>query len=271
MEQVGANIPPIKVYPDKFDGQVVIVTGGASGIGEVTARLFAAQGAHVVILDLNRPRAEEIAAELSSKGAKVTAQVANLTVEADVSTAIQVIISTLRKIDVLVHLAGIYPFKPLLECTAADYHHIMSVNMESCFYMTKAVLPHMQKAGYGRIINTASSVILQPEFGLSLYNTAKSAIAGFTRSTALEAGPGITANVLAPGLIRTEMTWNNPGGVPLPPDAPRPIFEAAVAKQVVKRQGLPRDVAHTICWLASPEAEFITGQVYEVGGGYTYH
>lgn len=163
----------------------------------------------------------------------------------------------------LVHLAGIYPFKPILTYTAEDYHRIFNVNMESCFLLTRAVLPHMQKAGYGRIINTSSATIYSPEAGLSVYAASKGAVAAFTRSTAIEAGPGVTANVVSPSLIRTDTTWNAAAS----PDGSRPLFDKIVGRQCVKRHGLPRDVAHMISFIASPEAEFITGQLFDIGGG----
>ena len=266
MEQVGANIPPIKIYPDKFGGQVVLVTGAAQGIGEVTAKLFAAQGATVVLVDLNKQKLQEVASEINSEGNKAHSCGVNLGIEAEVDLLITEIVSALAKIDILVHLAGIYPFKPILQYTAADYHDIFAVNMDSCFFLTRAILPHMQKACYGRIINTASATIYSPEAGLSVYAASKSAVAAFTRSTAVEAGPGVTANVVSPSLIRTDNTWN--AGVL--PDGSHPLFEKLVGRQCIKRQGLPRDVAHMISFIASPEAEFITGQLFDVGGGSTF-
>jgi NAD(P)-dependent dehydrogenase (short-subunit alcohol dehydrogenase family) len=137
----------------------------------------------------------------------------------------------------------------------------MNVSMDGCFFLTRAVLPHMQKAGYGRIINTASNTIQRPEVGLSVYTAAKGALAAFTRVTAMEAGPGITANVIVPGLVRTDTTWK----------ATPALFDKEVERQCVKRHGLPEDIAHTISFMASPEAQFITGQIFDVSGGSTFH
>jgi NAD(P)-dependent dehydrogenase (short-subunit alcohol dehydrogenase family) len=266
MEQVGANIPLVKLCSDKFESQIVLVTGAAQGIGEVTARLFATQGASVVLVDLNEDKLEQVAAGIESEGGKSTFRVCNIGVEAEVDSLINEVVVTLGRIDVLVHLAGIYPFKPLLQSSSAEYHRVMNVNMDSCFFLTRAVLPHMQNAGYGRILNTTSGAILHPEPGLSMYVAAKSAVAGFTRATAAEAGPGVTANAVCPGLIRTDNTWNSG----IAPDGSRPLFDKTVRRQCVKRHGLPKDVAHTISFIASPEAEFITGQIFDVGGGATF-
>lgn len=248
-EQEGATIPPTKVYADKFAGQVVLVTGSAQGIGEVTASLFAAQGASVVLVDMNEKKVKDVASRFVANGWIATSRVCNLAVETQVTSTINEIASTLGKIDVLVHLAGIYPFRSLRDSTSNDYDRIMSTNMASCFFLTHATLPHMQKAGYGRIINTASGTISHPEPGLALYAAAKSAVAGFTRATAVEAGPGITANVVSPSLILTEGTWSSEGS--------KALFDKVMQKQSVKRYGLPRDVAHTISFIASPEADFI--------------
>jgi NAD(P)-dependent dehydrogenase (short-subunit alcohol dehydrogenase family) len=267
MEEIGANIAHIKAYPDKFEGQVVIVTGAARGIGEVTAKLLATQGATVVLVDLDEKRLEEVSSKISSQGAKITTRVCDVGVEAQVDSLINEIATTYGRIDVLVHLAGIYPFHPILNHPTAEYRRIMNVNMDSCFFLTRSVLPYMQKAGYGRIINTASSTLQSPAAGLSAYIAAKSAIVGFTRVTAVEAGPGVTANIVLPGLIRTDNIWN--AGVA--PDGSRPLFDKAIARQCVKRYGLPEDVAHTISFIASPESQFITGQIFDIAGGSTFH
>jgi NAD(P)-dependent dehydrogenase (short-subunit alcohol dehydrogenase family) len=262
LRQEGARIPAVKRYRDKFENHVVLVTGGAQGIGAVTAASFSYQGAHVVLVDMNEAKLKETTAKLSADGAKVTYQVCNLTDEAAVHRTIENVIAELGKIDVLVHLAGIYPFKLILEATSSDYHRTMSVNMESTFHLVKAVLPHMNKAGYGRIITTTTGAALQPEAGLGIYAAAKSAVLLFTRSVAMEAGPGVTANSICPSLIYNETTMATPGS--------REMFERAVARQAVKRYGLPTDVADMICFVASPEAEFLTGQNFDVGGGFTH-
>ena len=261
-KQPGANIPTIKKYPDKFSGQVVLVTGSASGIGKVTAQMFASQGASLVLVDINKDQLGSVAKELESTGVHVVSHACNLAVETDVNAMINEVIGKVTKIDVLVHLAGIYPFKPIIDHSAAEYGRVMSINMDSTFYLTRAILPHMNQAGYGRIINTTSGVTLHPEPGLGVYAAAKSAVAGFTRSTAVEAGPGVTANAVCPGLIFNESTWANPGS--------RLVFERALAKQCVKRFGLPGDVAEMICFLAGPESEFITGQLFDISGGTTF-
>jgi NAD(P)-dependent dehydrogenase (short-subunit alcohol dehydrogenase family) len=266
MEEVGANIPPIKVYPDKFKDQIVLITGAAQGIGEKTAKSFAAQGATTVLVDLNQEKLQLVAAKIEAMGGRFSIQVCNVVLEEEVAHMVQDVMAKFDRIDILIHLAGIYPFIPILNHPTADYLSVLSVSMDGCFFLTRAVLPHMNKAGYGRIINTASASVQHPEPGMAAYVTAKAAVIGFTRVTAVEAGPGITANVVAPGLIRTDKTWD----ASATPSGSHPLFDKVVEMQVVKRHGLPEDVAQMIGFIASPEAQFITGQVFDVSGGFTF-
>lgn len=265
--EVGANVPPIKVYPDKYEGHVVVVTGSAQGIGETTARLFASQGATTVLLDLQEDKLKTVHADILNKGGKVWYRVCNICDEKAVSVAVEEIITKFSKIDVLVNLAGIYPFIPLVGHPTEDYRRVMSLNVDACFFLIRAVLPHMQKAGYGRIINTSSGTFQSPEIGMSAYVTSKAAVIGLTRATAVEAGPGVTSNLVMPGLIHTDTVWK----AHVQPDGSHPLFDAVVAKQLIKRRGRPEDVAHTINFIASPEAEFTTGQIFDCGGALTFH
>lgn len=259
----GANIPPIKVYPDKYEGQVVIITGAAQGIGEASPKLFASQGATVVMVDIQKDKLAAVLAQIEKQpgAGNSTYRVCDVSDESQATRLISEVISTFGKIDVLVQLAALYPFIPLVEHPTEQYRRIMGVNVDACFFLSPAVLPHMQNAGYGRLINTSSGTLQLPDAGLSVYITPKSAIVGLTRSIAVEAGPGITANVILPGLIRTEAVWEAQGHS----DGSRPLFDRLLQKQCVKRNGLPEDIAHTINFIASPEAQF------DCGGGATFH
>lgn len=267
--EAGANIPAIKVYPDKYANQVILITGAAQGIGEVTAKLFASEGATVVMIDIQEDKLKKVQAAIKEQNGTGEAvyRICNIGKDTEVNSLIEEVVATYGKIDVLVHLAAVYPFIPILGHSTEDYHRIMNVNMDACFFLTRAVLPHMQKAGYGRIINTSSGTLQLPDRGLSVYVASKSAILGFTRSTAVEAGAGVTANIILPGLIRTEAVWQNH----VQPDGSHRLFDMLIKKQCVKRHGRPEDIAHTINFIASPEAQFITGQIFDCGGGATFH
>jgi len=266
-EEAGANIPPIKILHDKYAGQIVMITGAGSGIGLCTARLFASEGATVIIVDINETKAQDAAQSINNTGGRAESYVCDITDEEAVIKLVSDWIGTLGKIDILVNLAGIYPFSPLVDTSTDMYRKIMALNTDASFFLTRAVLPQMQKKGYGRIINTASNTFALKVEGLAAYQVSKAAVIGLTRSSAAEAGPGITVNCVMPGYIETETTWNQW----VKEDGSHPLFEAIVPQQCVKRRGRPDDIAHAINYLASPEAQFVTGQILDLGGGSTFH
>ena len=263
-----SDIPQIKIYPDKFLGQVVIVTGAAQGIGQVTSKLFASQGATVVLVDIQKEKLESAVQQIKSSGrGEATYRLVNVADETQINALIDDVINTYGYIDVVVHLAGIYPTIPIIEFATDEYRRVMGVNMDGCFFLTRAVLPHMNKRGYGRIICTSSGTLQLPPPGQAVYVAAKAAIMGFMRAISVECGAGVTANTILPGLIATEAVKAKY----LLPDGTRPFLQELVQKQAVKRSGLPEDIAYTICFIASPETAFTTGQIFDVGGGATFH
>ena len=143
----------------------------------------------------------------------------------------------------------------------------MTVNLDATFFLVRAVLPHMQSRGYGRIVLTSSSVFSQPEVGLAPYTASKAAVIGLARATAKEAGPGVTINCVMPSLVKTPTTWQ--AGVE--DESRKALFDSIMAKQCVKRCVMPADVGHAVCFLASPEAAMVTGQILDVSGGETFH
>ena len=125
----------------------------------------------------------------------------------------------------------------------------------------------MKSRGYGRVIFISSCTVQEPEAGLSAYVVSKAALIGLTRAAAVETGPGITVNTVMPGLVKTASIWDPT----VQADGSNPLFDHVIGKQVVKRAGLPEDIAHAVCWFSSPEAAFITGQILDVSGGNTFH
>jgi 3-oxoacyl-[acyl-carrier protein] reductase len=259
----GARVPPIKVYPDKYAGHVVVVTGSGSGIGEATARLFAEQGAQVVMFDVHEGRLETVRKSLQEAGYKADTQICDVSNEQSVAHAIEETIKRYHKIDALVNIAGVYPFHPLVGYPTDLYRRAVLINLDGSFFLTREVLPHMQKAGYGRIIHTSSSTFGEPEPGLAAYVASKGGVIGLMRAAAVEAGPGVTVNVVMPGLTETPGITSQEGHAVL--------FDTVVAKQTVKRRGHPLDIAHAFSFIASPEAAFFSGQIFDCSGGETFH
>lgn len=263
-----SSIPPdIRICKDKYAGQIVVVTESAQGIGRGTAELFSAQGAVVVLIDVQEKKLKAVQAKIEQDGGKAAFRACDLTIEHEVISTFEWIISQYSRIDVLAHLAGIYPFHPLVDYPTKMYLRIMAVNMDATFFVVRAALPLMQKHSYGRIILTTSTTFAKPAPGLSMYLASKGGVIGLMRAAAVEAGPGVTVNAVMPGLIHTETSWN----VSVQPDGTNPIFEHEICGQIIKRAGMPEDVAHAISYLASPEASFITGQISNVDAGGTFY
>lgn len=260
----GACIPPIKIYSDKFADHVVVITGSGSGIGEAAARLFAQQGALVVMLDIDEKRLQTIQASIQTVAGhnKTDIQICDVSDERSVSTSIAETVRKFGKIDVLINVAGIYPFHPLLDFPTDAYRQTRSTNLDGSFYLTRAVLPYMQKAMYGRIIHTSSASFGDPQPGMTAYIASKAGIVGLVRAAAIEAGPGVTINAVLPGLVETPGVLRHEGASDL--------FDTVVAKQAVKRRGHPLDIAHTFSFIASPEAAFYTGQRFNCSGGINF-
>lgn len=238
--------------------RVAIVTGSGQGIGREIALTLAESGASVVISDINIATAKDVAAEIEAKNGKSIAIPANITIAEEVTALVEQTLSAFGHIDILVNNAGITRDALLLRMSHADWDLVLATNLKGAFLCTQAVLRHMIKQRWGRIINIASVVGLVGNAGQANYAAAKAGIIGLTKSTAREvASRNITVNAVAPGFIDTEMT--------------RRLSDNA--KQEFLRQiplgypGLPKDVAYAVSFLASEEAHYITGQVLNVDGG----
>ncbi|KAF2175839.1 NAD(P)-binding protein [Zopfia rhizophila CBS 207.26] len=259
--------PPIKITSDKFSDHVVLVSGAAQGIGLTTAQLFASQSATVVMVDIQEDKLKTAVSAIRDMGGASVYRVCNITDEEAIAATFQWVISVYSEIDVLAHIAGVYPSHPLVGFPTDHYRKTMSVNVDATFFVLRAVLLHMESRGYGRIILTSSSTIQEPEEGLSAYIASKSAVIGFTRAAATEAAQGITVNTVMPGLIRTGTIWETT----MQPDGSHPLFDHVLAKQIVKRYRSPEDIGYAVCFLASPEASFVTGQILDLSGGAMFH
>jgi 3-oxoacyl-[acyl-carrier protein] reductase len=242
-----------------LDGQVAIVTGGASGIGLGIAAVLAAEGAGVVIADRNEAAAAAAASRLCETGHRAVAVRADVTAQPDVENMAAVAVDRWGRIDILAANAGIYPHIPLRDIGIAEWDRIMAINVRGAMLAIQACLPQMTEQAYGRIVLTSSitgSVVGQP--GYAHYGASKAAMLGLMRSAALEvAAEGITINAVLPGNIRT------PGFDGLGPEHKRRMLAAIP----LNRFGEPADVGWTVRFLASREASYITGQTLIVDGG----
>ncbi len=236
--------------------RVAIVTGGARGIGREIALKLAEVGASVVVSDL--ADAEPVAQEIRGMNRQSLAVQADVSSASDVARLVEATVSSYGRVDILVNNAGIARDQLLLRMSDEDWDAVLNVNLKSVFLCTRAVLRHMMKQRWGRIISLSSIVGIVGNPGQANYASAKAGIIGFTRTIAREVGSrGITVNAIAPGFIDTPMTQK---------------LGEEQRQELLKRiplgfLGTPRDVAEAVAFLASEEARYITGQVLGVDGG----
>lgn len=238
--------------------QVVLVTGGAAGIGESTVRAFLEQNATVCIWDVNVEKGEVLKTELISEGHTVYFANVDVTDLDEVEKAVDQLVKDAGGIDVLINNAGITMDRSFLKMDAATWQKVIDVNLTGVFNCTKAVAPHMVEAGKGVILNASSVVGLYGNFGQTNYVATKAGVIGMTKTLARELGrKGIRVNAVAPGFIATEMVQK----------MPEKVIEGMVAKTPIGRMGAPEDIANAYVFLASDKASFITGTVLSVDGG----
>ena len=242
-----------------FAGQVAIVTGGSRGIGAAIARELAGGGAHVVVnYRASRDEAERVVADIAARGGSAEASAFDVASAESVDAALREVGERLGKFDILVNNAGLSVDALILRTSEQDWQRILDVNLKGVFNCTKAVARRMMRARAGRIINISSVVGVMGNMGQAAYSAAKAGIIGFTKSTARElASRGITANVVAPGFVETDMTAS------LDPAA-RNMYLALIP---LGRLGTAEDVATAVAFLAGPGGAYITGQVLHVNGG----
>lgn len=240
-----------------FNNRKAVVTGASRGIGKAIALMLAQAGVEVICVSKSQA-CQAVADSICEQGFKASAYTVDVSDPIKVQAATEELLNTYGLIDILVNNAGITKDKLLLRMSDTDWNDVLQTNLSSCFYWTRGLLQGMTRARWGRVLNVSSVVGLMGNPGQANYAAAKAGMIGFTKSTAKEvASRNVTANVITPGFITTDMT-----------DAMGTETVAEAKKWVpLKRFGTPEEVASLVTFLASEEANYITGQTFSIDGG----
>lgn len=239
--------------------KISLITGSGSGIGRSIAVNFAKEGSIVFINDINRDNAENTCTEIKKLGIRCYSYIANVGNYMEVKKMFKYIFKKEGRIDILVNNAGILKDKT---CHKMSHHHwdeVIKINLTSVFNCCKEAVINMRENKYGRIISISSVVGICGNFGQTSYAASKAGIIGFTKSLARESAiKSITVNAVAPGFIETDMAKK----------IPKEFMDKYLSDIPMKRMGTPDDIAKMVAFLASDDANYITGQVFNVNGGY---
>ncbi len=241
------------------EGQVIIITGAAQGIGLTIARYLSERGAIIVIADINEQAAKSAADNLPNQLGQ--AVVCDVTSQESTVNMISQVMEKFGRIDVLINNAGYFPVKLFSDMSYAEWNKVIDINLNGTFLVSKAVYPVLVKQKYGKIINMASVSGRVGGVGFTHYSASKAAVIGLTKALAKEAGSlGITVNAIAPGVIETETTKH--------------VFPGFALKEYTKsvplgRLGTEADLQGVVSFLCSSGSDYMTGQVLTVDGGYT--
>lgn len=238
--------------------QVVLITGGANGIGRETALLFARHGAKVMLADFDAQGGWSARDEVRQTGAEVEFVKADVSRPDDVARMVEQTLKRFSRIDVLINNAGVTQDGFLINMTSEQWEKVISINLSGVFYCTRAVAKGMVERGQGVILNAASVVGLYGNMGQTNYAASKAGVIGMTKTWAKELGPkGIRVNAVAPGFIATGMTAK----------VPEKVLDTVKQRTPLRRLGLPSDIAQAYLFLASDAAGYINGAVLSVDGG----
>lgn len=253
---------------DRLKDQVIIVTGGAHGIGRAYCLGLAAEGAKVVVADLDGPGAQAVVRSLGESGSDALAVTVDVSQPGDVESMVRAVVDRFEKIDGLINNAAMFQLPamsrvPLEEIPIDEWDRLMAVNLKGVFLGCRAVVPHMKAQGSGKIVNISSGTVFLGSPMIAHYVTSKAAVIGFTRSLARELGDyNINVNAIAPGLTLSL------------DEIPEDRLEASrqrMQARSIKRAQLPEDLVGTAVFLCSRESDFMTGQTLVVDGGAQMH
>jgi 3-oxoacyl-[acyl-carrier protein] reductase len=241
-----------------FEGKVVLVTGGARGIGRAVTEKFHAAGASIAIVGRNEEAAKALAAELSERGAKCNGYACDVSNGAQIDAMVDNVVKDFGKLDVLVNNAGVTQDGLVVRMTDEAWNNVIQINLTGAFQLLRAAARIMLRARSGCIVNVSSVVGLIGNAGQANYCAAKAGLIGLTKSAAREFAPrGVRVNAIAPGLIETDMTSK------LNDEQKKALLTGVP----LARAGSINDIASAVCFLASDDASYITGQVLSVDGG----
>lgn len=245
------------------NAKTALVTGAGSGIGEATAKRFARDGMTVGVLDISGASAERVAAEINAAGGSAVALQADVSNREQVAAAVSRLRETFGAIAVLINNAAAEDFCPFAELTEEAWDRVFRVNLKGIYFMTQAVLPDMERAGWGRIVNIAAYGAQLSEPNMSHYYASKGGVISLTRGLAAEFGrKGITVNAVSPGFIDTPMARRAIDGGKFPIKA-----EDIYGRYPIPRLGKPEEIAAACAFFASDDAGYITAQLLGVNGG----
>lgn len=250
----------------KLKGKNALVTGGGRGIGRAIALGLAQEGAQVAVLDILKDNADAVQREIEAVGVKGLALGADLTRRPEVDRAVGEVIAQWGQLDILVNNAGWDKLEPFLQSEEETWDKIININFKGMLYVCKAALPHMVERGGGRVINIASDAGRVGSMGEAVYAGTKGAVIAFSKTLARElARSRITVNVVCPGLTETPLLQ----GIRQQSPKSERVIEAVTRAIPLGRVAQPEDVAGAVVYLASPAADYVTGQTLSVSGGLT--
>jgi 3-oxoacyl-[acyl-carrier protein] reductase len=243
----------------ELNDQVAIVTGGAQGIGRAIGETLARDGATVIVADLDMEAAMATTRAINDTGARAVAAQVDVSDEASVKNLYARVLGVAKRVDILVNNAGICRMIPILDIEVAEWDRIMAVNLRGTFLMSREAFRHMKERGSGKVVSIASAAAKLGGLAAGAhYSASKAGVICFTKSLALQAAPfKINVNAVCPGPTATEMTeaWGDD------------VNKAFATKIPWQEYGRPEDIAAAVCFLCSPRARYITGEILDVNGG----